>query len=240
MKLANSRRQLAAMTLVEVIVVVGIIAVLAGMLTPLLCGKCKAKAPRIGCVNNLKQVGLAFLVFAGDNDDHFPYTAPNSSARSNETSAWLHFQIMSNELSTPRVLLCPADLVREKNQAGNFSSNLKTTNDLLRYGNEAVSYFVGVKTDVTKPRALLAGDRNIADSEKGLAYSSRSAGGLVNVDSTKAAWTTHKASKLHDNQGNALLSDGSVQQLGGSQLRNQLKLAADAYGTNVNRLLFPQ
>ena len=54
------------------------------------------KALRIRCINNLKQIGLAARVWANDNNDVLP-------------PGWL---VMSNELSTPKVLVCPADKAR--------------------------------------------------------------------------------------------------------------------------------
>jgi hypothetical protein len=56
----------------------------------------RAKALSIRCVNNLKQIGLAARIWANDNSDILP---PN----------WLS---MSNELSTPKILICPADSAR--------------------------------------------------------------------------------------------------------------------------------
>ena len=129
-------------------------------------------------------------------------------------NVWRHFQVMSNELSTPKVLTCPSD------RPGMSATNFTFMN------NSNVSFFVGVAATETNPAALLAGDRNITNTTP-------VKNGILNLTTANntAGWTA----EMHGRVGNIILSDGSVQQVNISGLR----AAVQNTGFTSNRLQMP-
>src|SRR5689334_5551953 len=116
MKPVSSSGRYRAVTLIEVVVVIAVVVVLVGLVLPAL-GRAKRKTSRVGCANCLKQVGLSFRMFANDNEDKSSWHISTNNGGSREylevpNSAFRHFQVMSNELSTPKIRVCPEDRER--------------------------------------------------------------------------------------------------------------------------------
>jgi hypothetical protein len=86
-------------------------------------GGLKERPQSIMCVNNMKQIGIAFRIWEMDNMDQFPFNLSVTNGGTMEfclldskgfdQNAFLHLRVMSNELSTPRLLACPADVGRQ-------------------------------------------------------------------------------------------------------------------------------
>jgi hypothetical protein len=97
------------------------------------------------CVTNLKQVGLAFRVWAVDHDDQYPFNLSTNAGGSRELcrvgqdgfdeNAACHLRLLAQELGSPQLLVCPGDSARKA--AASFQSLQRTNvSYLFRSGNE--------------------------------------------------------------------------------------------------------
>jgi prepilin-type processing-associated H-X9-DG protein len=217
-------------TRVELLVIIGVLALLAAMVFPAL-NAAKANAQRINCVNNLKQIGLAFRVWEGDHYDKYPmevYTTNQAMMKlvgsGNVHLLWRTISCLqsTNEyyLSTPKNLYCPADTTRMA--ATNF----------MDFSDANISYFLSLDAVERYPQMILDGDDNL------VVDGVRVKPGILNLwTNSSIAWTKER----HRFNGNIGLADGSVQQTTSAGLNSAVVSSTSGVPTNSvpNRWVIP-
>ena len=268
----NLRKKIGAFTLIELLVVIAIIAILAAMLLPALAAA-KRKAQKISCVNNLKESGLSFRVWEGDNNNQYPMAV--SSTAGGATEFLVHqtvgpgtagattynpamvFLVMSNELSSPKILYCPSDGYHTAGQgyATNFTyadlMGLGTTFAALGGTPTKISYWVDADATETDPQMLMLGDCNIGTastsgsgvaanyrfgtSQSGSAGNGSGANTAAGINGTafgtasgQYSWT---GTDMHLKSGNVQMADGSVQSVTISGLHSLMSTSTNTVTT---------
>ncbi len=241
-------KQKKAFTLIELLVVIAIIAILAAMLLPVLAAA-KRRAQRINCVSNLKQIGLSFRIWEGDNGDRYPmavstnqggamenvYSANCNGSTTPAVSFGLTnvFCVMSNALSTPKLLWCTSDTTATGRGAATNFAELAYANPATSIGGtNCISYFICGDAQEAYPQMVLDGDRNLGTASTtaipapaislpgGEQWTSVSGG----VSTAPWAWT---AMDMHLKVGNAGMADGSVQTWSINNLQSALVAATN-------------
>jgi prepilin-type processing-associated H-X9-DG protein len=216
MKARHTSRRASGFNLTGLLVIIAAVVLLAALLLPALAAA-KKKSSRLGCVGNLKQVGIAFRLWEGDNGDKYPMQVvlTNSETMNWVTngSAYLLWQTMSNELSTPKILHCPND--QQRTSAMSFSEGFSDAN---------ISYFFSLDAAETYPQMILDGDDNLAVDGV------RVKPGILTLEANRTvAWTKER----HKGAGNIGMADGSAQQATTAGLNSAIVAIAVGVLTNA-------
>jgi len=202
-------------TLVELSFVIGTLVLVMLVLPALFRPKRHGCGPN--CISNLKQIGLAFRMWANDNDEKFPMHVRIAKGGTKELAlqglALPTFASISNELNNPKPLNCPQDSERPRSIS---FEQLFVTN---------LSYFFSMDASERNPMSILAGDRNVC-------VAGQLTNGLVQVTrGSGAAWGTN----IHKSRGNIVRGDGSAHHLTDSTLRITLRDS----GITTNHFIIP-
>jgi hypothetical protein len=109
----------------------------------------KAKPARVKCVNNLKNLAVAYRIFETDHDDHFPFEIAASNGGTFELSNNIvgQFLALSNEIATPLILNCPTRTLRQPPSRDWYT--LSRTN---------ISYYIALTARPGVTNSILTGD----------------------------------------------------------------------------------
>jgi type II secretory pathway pseudopilin PulG len=224
-------------TWLELLVVVIVVVFLAGLFLPGRSLRTSRDGRHIQCLNNLKMLGLGLRIFATDHDGQFPWAVPGSEGGTLEEIAdeqriWRHVAVLSNELNTPKVLLCPKDPRFDKIGSKTLVFGPPPDKKALRFGsNEHLSYFLYTGANAEVLERIVAGDRNLTRNGTPVQ-------GKVTPSATDIFQFTRPGH--HDHVANLLQAEGSVLIATASRAK---EFFADSFrnaGTNrFNELLIP-
>lgn len=259
-----------AFTVVELVVVLFVLAALIAIWTPFTRIRDeRGEVWNISCINNLKQIGTAYRLWANDHNDLYPAaeSIANGGWREILTNAeegsncWTNYAIMGSVFGSltnqdsrfPKILCCPAD---NRTPAMKFDATNQAESDF--HDNLSVSYFVGASASDNEPDSLLAGDRNLGAGGKpgrGYGYSPDDGYGndvaiSTNFHASPISWSReiHYYHRSVNSWGNILLGDGACVTLStsaiGTELLNRLPPttewpAGSAPSSPSIRVIFP-
>ena len=126
------------------------------------------RSDQVGCLNNLRQIGMAFQSWGSDHGDRRPWFVPMTEGGAREhplkNNAFIHFTFLSNHLSSPAILVDPAENARSKRVATNWSASPQGGFLHPSFANNALSYMLGVHTTIAEADRILVADRHVQSS----------------------------------------------------------------------------
>lgn len=191
-----------AFTLIEVLVVIGIIAILAGMLLPAL-SRAKSRAVATKCRCNLQQLGIGCCMYVGDNADNLPET-------SHQGASWIGKLAI---YGITNIYRCPLD-------TNQFRIASYAVNDYLTpnpFGSPQLNF--SKLASIVSPSATLHATETTGDygSSDHFHFADTASGGF-----TPKSFASQVAVTRHDQRANYLHADGHVESLTWKQVQTLL------------------
>jgi competence protein ComGC len=223
-----------AFTRVDLLAVLTAVGLLVCLALPGLANQ-RSRFDRVTCLNHLRMIGLALKAWGDDHGGRTPWRTPVSEGGTMGHAlaywGWWQFYWISNQLGSPKVLICPADWAKSKNMATNWGIGPGGFGNTANRAN-SLSYLVGLEASVALPTALLSGDRNLSYSGKGTCSAGIPNAWFVSTRPRTGAvpsWTN----SIHESSGNVLLNNGSVLQTTHAGLREAFSNSDDNGSSHV-------
>ena len=203
------------MTRLEVLCVLVVVVILASMIIP--AGHDREKVNAIRCRVNLKNIGIAYRIFAEDNAGLFPFHVSTNQSGSLELTNDIaaQFRALSNELATPKIVLCPslaAKVIAATNWAGL---------DAKRVG-----YFLNLSVSSKLTNSALSGDIGFTINRKAM---------ISGVNEISAANAIVYPKEIHGGAGNIVTAGGHTARLKDGEWHEYLR----ASQATTNLFLLP-
>ena len=227
-------RNSSAFTRVELLALVAALGLLALCTWPALAGS-RGDAQRATCFNNLRQIAHGAQLWAGDHGERIPWLTPIAEGGTftnnlHASAAWFELLTFSNELSSPRLLACPADEGVKVASAWLGGAGALTATG---YRQNSLSYMLGLHADLKFPKSMLCADRNVRASRIlncGITFVLGSAS-LDGLDQAMG-WTN----AVHGFSGHIVTVDGVVSYTGTAGLRQNIVDPAGGNSTDAGAI----